>query len=239
MRIANGSLVTHRWTDGGPHYGAVLILLMVTFGFLAGAPHAAWTGPVRVALCGGTLLLALSTTPQVRGRLLWIVRGFVAFALGSSILSLTGELDTSAGTAAILAALLVGMIPPVIARGVMAQPSVTAQSVFGAVCIYVLIGLFFAVVYGAIASLGSGPFFASGVTTTSNELLYFSFVTMTTTGYGDFTAAGDLGRTLAVTEALVGQLYIVTVLALIVTRFSGVVRRRGDDRPTQQPAAGG
>jgi nucleoside permease NupC len=103
---------------------------------------------------------------------------------------------------------------------------VSAQSVFGAICIYILLGLFFAVVYGAIGALGSSSFFASGVVGTSNDFLYFSFVTMTTTGYGDFTAASDLGRTLAVTEALLGQLYIVTVLALIVTRFSGAVRRR-------------
>jgi len=214
------------WTVDGPHYGAVLITLVATFCFTAAAPHEAWTGPVRVVLTGGTLLLALSTTPQVSRRLVWIVCGLVIVALLSSLVALTAGTDSSTGASAILAALLVGMTPPVIVRGLIDQPSVTAQSVFGATCIYVLIGLFFAVVYGAIGALGSGTFFAGGVEGTSNEFLYFSFVTMTTTGYGDFTAASDLGRTLAVTEALVGQLYVVTVLALIVTRFSGAVKRR-------------
>ena len=48
------------------------------------------------------------------------------------------------------------------------------------------------------------------------NLLYFSFVTITTVGYGDFTAATDLGRSLAITEALIGQIYLVTVVAAIV-----------------------
>jgi len=215
------------WTREGPHYGAVLVMLMITFCFLAAAPHEAWTDPVRVALTGTTLLLTLSTTPQIRAHWVWAARVLVASALLSSLAALTASEDASTGTSAILAALLVGVMPAVIVIGLKDQPSVSAQSVFGAICIYILLGLFFSVVYGAIGALGSGSFFASGVEGTSNDFLYFSFVTMTTTGYGDFTAASALGRTLAVTEALLGQLYIVTVLALIVTRFSGAVRRRG------------
>jgi Ion channel len=201
-------------------------MLMITFSFLAAAPHETWTDPVRVALTGGTLLLTLSTTPQIHARVVWLARGLVVVALVSSLATLNASADASTGASAILTALLVAVMPPVIVMGVKDQPSVNAQSVFGAICIYILLGLFFSVVYGAIGALGSSPFFASGVEGTSNDFLYFSFVTMTTTGYGDFTAASALGRTLAVTEALLGQLYIVTVLALIVTRFSGAVRRR-------------
>jgi hypothetical protein len=214
------------WRTGGPHYGAVLVMLMITFAFLAAAPHDKWTDPVRVALTGCTLMLTLSTTPQINPRLTWILRAFVLIALVASLAALGATTDASQGTSAILTALLVGLMPTVIVIGVKDQPAVNAQSVFGAICMYILLGLFFALLYGAIGALGPDPFFASGVTGTSNEFLYFSFVTMTTTGYGDFTAASDLGRTLAVTEALLGQLYIVTVLALIVTRFSGAVRRK-------------
>lgn len=214
------------WTRNGPHYGAVLVMLMITFSFLAAAPRESWTDPVRVALAGGTLLLTLSTTPQVRAHWVWATRLFVVVALIASLAALSASTDASNGTSAILTALLVGVMPPVIVMGVKDQPTVNAQSVFGAICIYILLGLFFSVVYGAIGALGSGSFFANGEVATSNDFLYFSFVTMTTTGYGDFTAATSLGRTLAVTEALLGQLYIVTVLALIVTRFSGAVRRR-------------
>jgi hypothetical protein len=49
--------------------------------------------------------------------------------------------------------------------------------------------------------------------------LYFSYVTLATLGYGDYTAASNLGHMLAVAEALIGQIYLVTVVALLVSRL--------------------
>jgi voltage-gated potassium channel Kch len=77
----------------------------------------------------------------------------------------------------------------------------------------------FTFVYGAAAALGSGDFFAEGADGTPSLRLYFSYVTLTTVGYGDYTPAGDLGHTLAIVEALLGQLYLVTVVAVIVSRL--------------------
>jgi hypothetical protein len=72
-----------------------------------------------------------------------------------------------------------------------------------------------------LAVLGSGDFFAQGTDGTRSLRLYFSFVTLGTLGYGDYTAAGELGRTLAVVEAILGQLYLVTVIAVLVSRIRG------------------
>jgi hypothetical protein len=74
-----------------------------------------------------------------------------------------------------------------------------------------------------IGSLSSDPFFSQQNNATVADYLYFSFVTQTTVGYGDFTAAGGFGRALAVVEALIGQLYLVTVIALLVSNLG----RRG------------
>ena len=63
------------------------------------------------------------------------------------------------------------------------------------------------------------PFFAGGVNGNQNDFLYYSLATLTTTGYGDFTAAGELGRTFSVLEALFGQIYLVTVVALLVSNL--------------------
>ena len=65
-------------------------------------------------------------------------------------------------------------------------------------------------------ALGDGGFFSEVATPSSVDYLYFSFVTLTTVGFGDRTAAGNFGRMLAVTEALLGQLYLVTVVALVI-----------------------
>ena len=90
--------------------------------------------------------------------------------------------------------------------------------VAGAVCIYLLIGLFFAQVY-ALEDAVESPFFAQEVDPSAVDYTYFSFVTLATVGYGDLTAAGDVGRITAITEALLGQLYLVTVVALVVSRI--------------------
>ena len=104
------------------------------------------------------------------------------------------------------------------------QEEVNAQSITGAVCIYLLFGMLFMFFYGAAAILGHGDFFAQGTDGTRSLRFYFSFVTLATLGYGDYTPAHEIGRMLAVLEALLGQLYLVTVLALLVSRLQG--RRR-------------
>ena len=114
---------------------------------------------------------------------------------------------------------MVVAIAVAIVIGVFDQGEVNRQAVTGAVCIYLLLGFFFVFVYGAIATFGHGDLFAQGTDGTRSIRLYFSYVTLATVGYGDYTMAGNLGRTLAVLEALMGQLYLVTVLALLVSRM--------------------
>ena len=83
---------------------------------------------------------------------------------------------------------------------------------------YILLGMFFSFIYGTIGHL-SGPFFANGADATVSRCLYYSFTTLTTVGYGDFTAASNLGHTLSVSEALFGQIYLVTIVSLIVANL--------------------
>jgi hypothetical protein len=79
--------------------------------------------------------------------------------------------------------------------------------------------------YSAVALIGSGDFFVQGTDGTRALRMYFSYVTLATLGYGDYTPAGNLGHALAVLEALLGQLYLVTVVAVLVTRLAGPGRK--------------
>ena len=98
------------------------------------------------------------------------------------------------------------------------------QSLFGVLSLYMLIGMAFGFVYGAIDRLGGDPFFAGGNTATVAHCIYFSFTTLATVGYGDFVARTNLGHTLAVSEALIGQIYLVTIVSLIVTNLRRPLR---------------
>jgi hypothetical protein len=93
----------------------------------------------------------------------------------------------------------------------------------GVLCLYLLFGMFFAFVYGALNRIDE-PFFVQSAVASASTCQYFSFTTLTTVGFGDLTARTPVGHTLAVLEALVGQIYLVTIVSLIV---SNVGRERG------------
>jgi ABC-type Co2+ transport system permease subunit len=118
---------------------------------------------------------------------------------------------------------MIAFAPPAVAIGVYrnlrATGTVTVIVLAGVLCLYLLLGLLFAFIYVAIQNLGGAPFFANGAAATTTRSLYFSFVTMTTVGYGDYTARTNLGHTLSVSEALFGQIYLVTVVAALVGRL--------------------
>ncbi len=205
-------------------YRVVLLLIVTIFVFASVAGDAGWTASVLLALAAATLATAIWTSGlgSLHSR---AVIAVLAAAAALAVAVLVWDHSRMAATAGLVTALLLVATIVAIAVGVVDQNEVNAQSVTGAVCIYLLFGTLFVFVYGTIAVLGSGDFFAQGTDGTRALRLYFSFVTLATLGYGDYTPAGDLGHSLAVVEALVGQLYLVTVLALLVSRLRG---RRAD-----------
>jgi hypothetical protein len=93
---------------------------------------------------------------------------------------------------------------------------VDRELMLGALATYLMLGMAFAFAYRCIAAFQPGPFFGAQGDGTLADSLFYSFVTLTTTGYGDLVPAGNPGRTLAVLEALLGQLFLVTAVAKVV-----------------------
>jgi hypothetical protein len=87
------------------------------------------------------------------------------------------------------------------------------------ICIYVVLGMLFASVASAVSAISGSSYFAGRSSANSSDYVYFSFITLATVGYGDLVPALRLGRALAVLEGLMGQLYLVTVVALLVSRL--------------------
>lgn len=203
-------------------YGFVLVLIVGTFVLAAVMPEDPWAASVLLLIQSATLATALWTSGlvSIRSR---AVLALASLAGAVAVLQLVVGGNRATGVIALLTGLLIVATILVIALGVLDQAEVNAQSVRGAICVYLLLGMFFVFVYGAVAVLGEDPFFAQGTDGDRALRVYFSFVTLATLGYGDYTAAGDLGHMLAIVEALVGQLYLVTVLALLVSQIG---RRR-------------
>jgi hypothetical protein len=212
-----------RWEH---RYGLVLLLILCSLVFQLAAPDQGWARLVTIALQGATLVLALyaSEARPLIARLATVVVASAVLGSAGALIGL-GELGSSAGR--IVAVLLVALAPIAIVRGVVrgvrTEGAVTMHTMFGVLCIYLLIGMLFAYAYGLVGDAQSEPFFNSGIAPDISDYLYFSFATITTVGYGDLSAATDLGRSVAIAEALIGQIYLVTVVAVIVGNLS---RRR-------------
>jgi hypothetical protein len=202
----------------GSRYGIVLVLLLVTFVFMAIGFTGDWVPLVTVILQGATLLAALAAAESSR-HLVRIALVIVVLGVLAGTFALIDGGSNAHGYSDIVSLMMIAVAPYAIARSMIRRRVVDIHTVLGAVCIYVFIGMFFAFVFSAIGSLGDEPFFAQQATATTADYLYFSFVTLTTVGYGDLSAAGGVGRAMAVFDALLGQIYLVTVLALLVSQL--------------------
>jgi hypothetical protein len=204
-------------------YGMLLLALCATFFFDGVAEPGDLQRVVGTLLVGVTLMLVLYADEGPERRLR--AQAAVIFTIVAGVVIATLATGGSAGTgiAAIANGLLVAWAPPVVVLGVWRElrrtGTVTITVVAGVLSLYLLLGLLFAFTYVAIQNVGGDPFFANGDAATSARAVYFSFVTLTTVGYGDFTARSNLGHMLSVTEALLGQIYLVTVVTAIVGRL--------------------
>ena len=207
-------------------YGLVLFLVVAWVLFSVAAPDERWARAVRLLVAAAAVPLAFWTS-QARRREVQAVVVVVTAGVIAALTSLfSDESEPFFAVGGVVGVLFIAAVPFTIARGISRQSELTLQSIFGAASIYLLIGMLFAFLYETVSLLAVDRFFEQRASADPQDFLYFSFATLTTAGYGDLTAATDVGRTLAIFEALLGQLYLVTVVALIVGSLAGK-RSRG------------
>ena len=204
----------------GYRYAAVLALTLLTVVWEIVTPEADWSRAVAFALASTSLVVVIATSrtrPGVRRTrtTVGIVAGIaIVAAVGAGILPTWVWLGIGGLLSlAVPLALVGGLLRLVRSQGV------TLQAVAGSLAIYLLVGLMFASAIGLFVQAGAKPYFADGAAATQSARVYYSFTVLTTTGFGDLTAATPAGHALAVVEMLVGQLYLVTVIGVVVGSF--------------------
>jgi Ion channel len=201
-------------------FGSVLILLLITY-TLAVVGRGA-TQSLVLALQAITVWLSVHVSKARRGvriaaNVALVFAGLVAIAY------LLADQATTLRSVAFIASSLLYFIAPIsILRAIVMRPQVDREAVLGAIDAYLMIGMFFAFIYQAEGSLGSTPFFGRGVEEAAGQYLFFSFTTLTTTGYGNLVPATPSGQTLAVLEMLIGQLFLVTAVAKVISAWQPV-----------------
>jgi hypothetical protein len=217
-------------SDAKFRFGVVFLLTLTLLVFVIVAPHADWSQAITCTLQWLALLVIVATSRArsgvrrpiavaIVGLMAFTVVGEAAGALSDPVLfAVSGALS-----AAVPVALIGGLVRLVRTHGV------TPQAVTGALTLYLLLGLVFAWIIGFVAKVGDTQYFVQQADASTSQIVYFSFTTLTTTGFGDLSVATHLGRALAVLEMLLGQLYLVTVIGVLVGNFAG--RSRQPQRP--------
>jgi len=209
-------------------YGALLIVLIT--GYLVSAfIDARWVEALQVVLFTVAMVLALRSAA--------ISRRVVRVVLATAIIGLpvmfflsfsTATGDAGSGVANVWTGLVLLAAAVLIVHRVLAFGEVTLQSIYGAFSAYLVIGLMFASFFAAIYHFSGDKFFVSGESVYGTQTFqYFSFTTLTTLGYGDYTAAYSSGQAVAVMEALTGQIFLATLVARLVSSFRSTRDRQG------------
>jgi hypothetical protein len=214
-------------------YALVLMLIFATY-VLALMPGERWLLTVLLVLQTGTVWQALRVS-HARPAIRIASAGVVALALVAAAFALIAPGTALSGLVFLAAAGLYLVAPLSIVRDLGSHQRVDRETMLGALAAYLLIGMAFGFAYACIGALQPGPLFGSAGDPALPQALFFSFVTMTTTGYGDLVPATNPAQSIAVLEALIGQLFLVTAVAKVVENW----RPRGWRRTTEDSGDAG
>lgn len=170
----------------------------------------------RSGLATRHVRLALATT-VVAGALVIIAAAFRSIS--------TGQDEKLVATSAALFALLMAIAFPTVVRRAFTHRRIDINTLAAGITAYLIIGIFFAATLRAVSALEGYRIFAQTTQPAAGDYTYFSFITLTTVGYGDLTPGTDAGRSLAIAEAILGQVFLVTAVARIMSLY-------GTERPS-------
>jgi len=221
-------------------FGLVFILVLTTYVLASLLDNRGWSAVVLTVATSATSVVALTSAHAravVVRAAIWLSVLTVALA---AIGAVQGE-HTWLNFASLIQVSLLAVAMAAVLRRVVTTPEVGFRTILGALSFYTVLGLLFTFVYGAIDRIQSGPFFEAVTHPNGSDFLFFSYTTLTTTGYGDLVPGGQPGQLVAGLEMMAGQIFLVTMVAGLVSlwRPGDAIRRRREQRSTtaEGPAA--
>jgi Ion channel len=200
-------------------YGLVVLLILITY-TLSASLSASWAASLVLAVQIVTLWVALRASRARRSARTVVNVALAVVALAAVANLFFGDQLQHGRLVSWVSCLLYLIAPFSIVRHLVLRRVVDSQTVLGAIAAYLMAGMFFAFLYHAVGFSQAGPpFFGSQGDGTFSQDLFFSFTTLTTTGYGNLVPAGNPGQTIAVLEMLIGQLFLVTAVGKVVSAW--------------------
>lgn len=225
-------------------FGLVLILILATYVLASVLDNRGWPAVLLSLSTGAASIVALTSSharPTVVRRALLVA----VLAIVLTIVSAVSGGRPWLNIASFLQICLLVVAMGAVLQRVVTSDTVSSRTILGAISVYTTLGLVFTWVYGLIDRLEGGGFFGEAVRVEGSDFLFFSYTTLTTTGYGDLIPAGEVGRMVSGLEMMVGQVFLVTLVAGLVSLWrpgEGLLRRRerrGEGEAPENPGAQG
>jgi hypothetical protein len=209
-------------------FGLVLALVVLTYVLASIVSNRDW-GAVAVGITTAATSIVALTSSHARPRFVRRCMAVAGLAVLLSVLSAVGAGRLWLNIASFLQIGLLAVAMAAVLRRVVTATSVSFRTILGAVSVYIALGILFTWAYGVIDRIEGGGFFGAGVAAKGSDFLFFSYTTLTTTGYGDLVPAGQVGRMVAGLEMMLGQVFLVTLVAGLVSLWrpgEGLLQRR-------------
>lgn len=220
----------------GEAFGLVLLLVTLTFVLGSVLPESEWSRVALLVTANATSIAALTTSHV---RVVWIRRAVVlsvvAVVLGL-VTAITGE-HGWLSVAWLIEIVLLGFSMARVLITVVVSPQINTRTILGALSVYGAFGLLFTALYELVDRIQDATFFSGVSHPGTSDFMFFSYTTLTTTGYGDLVPAGQPGQMIAGLEMMLGPIFLITLVAGLVSGWRpGEGMRRRQQRRSGNPA---
>jgi hypothetical protein len=218
-------------------FGLVLLLVLVTYVLTSLLSNRGWSAVVLTVATSLTSVVAL-TSSRAGSRL---VRAAIVLSGLTILLAAIAAVSDDHRWLNVASVVQVGLLTVAMATvlvRVVSSAEVGSRTILGALSVYAVLGILFTFLYGTIDRMQTDAFFEGIAQPSGNDFLFFSYTTLTTTGYGNLVPGGQPGRMLAGLEMMIGQIFLVTLVAGLVSLWRpGDALRRRSERRTQTDEA--
>jgi len=215
-------------------FGLVLVLVLVTYVLTSLLSNRGWSAVVLTLATSATSVVSL-TSAHASARL---VRAALWLSALTILLAAIAAISGAHTWLNLASAVQIGLLTVAMAavlRRVVTTAEVGSRTILGALSVYTVLGILFTFLYGTIERIQDAPFFEGVPHPAGSDFLFFSYTTLTTTGYGNLVPGGQPGRMIAGLEMMIGQIFLVTLVAGLVSlwRPGEALRQRAEKRTSK------
>jgi len=219
-------------------FGLVFVLVLLTYTLASLLENHRWSSVILTAATSATSVVAL-VSAHAHQRFVRVAMVLAGLTVVLAAIGAATDDRTWLNFATVIQVSLLAVAMGAVLRRVVTAPEVGSRTILGALSVYAVLGILFTFLYGVIDRVQGGPFFENHAQPSGSDFLFFSYTTLTTTGYGNLVPGGQPGRLISGFEMMAGQIFLVTLVAGLVSlwRPGEAIRRRREGRDEQPSTA--